>query len=67
MKKPKYATLLLDRNIKYPVEKIHFETKQVTLREKTKVYNTVSVNNVSFDFSDFTNTEMENFKRALET
>lgn len=67
MKIPKYAVLLLDRNVKFPVEKIHFETKQVTLREKPKVYNTVSVKNVSFDFSDLTNVEIENFKRALNT
>lgn len=66
MKIPKYATLLLNRNVKFPIEKIHFETKQVTLREKQKVYNTVSVKNVSFDYSDLTITEIACFKNALK-
>ena len=65
MKVPKYAVLLLDRNVKLPIEKLHFETKQVTLQEKANVYNTVSVQNVSFDFSDLTNNEIEIFKRAF--
>lgn len=65
MKTPTNATLLLDRNCKYPIEKIHFKTQQVTLRESDKIYNTVSIKNIKFDYSDFTETEIIEFKRAF--
>lgn len=63
MKQPKYAKLLIREGICFPVIKIHFETKQVTLQEKEKVFNTVSIKNVDFDFSDFTVQEKEEFCR----
>lgn len=65
MKTPTHAILLLGKNIKYPIKKIHYDTKQVTLREKPKVYNTVSVSDVVFDFSCFTDNEIKEFKQAL--
>lgn len=65
MKTPTHAILLLGKNIKYPIEKIHYDTKQVTLCEKPKVYNTVSVGDVVFDFSCFTDNEIKKFKQAL--
>lgn len=65
MKTPTHAKLLLGRNCKYPIEKIHFKTQQVTLRESEKVYNTVSIKNVEFDFSDFTEAEIMDFQRSF--
>lgn len=65
MKKPKRALLLLDKNCIYPVDVIHFETKQVTLKESEKVFNTVSINNVLFDYSDLTKAEIEIFKQSF--
>lgn len=65
MKTPTHAKLLLGRNCKYPIEKIHFKTQQVTLRESEKVYNTVSIENVEFDFSDFTDAEIREFQRSF--
>ncbi len=65
IKTPTYATLLLGRNEKYIVEKLHLDTKQVVLRENPKVYNTVSVKNVIFDFSNFTDVEIKEFRQAL--
>lgn len=66
MKLPTYAILLLGRNCIYPVDKIWFKTKQVTLKEGEKLYNTVSVENVEFDFSDFTEDEIVEFKKAFD-
>lgn len=65
MKKPTHATLLLNRNCKFPVVNVHFKTQQVTLQEKEKVYNTVSIKNVVFDYSDFTESEIREFQRAF--
>lgn len=65
MKTPTHAILLLDKNIKYPIEKIHYKTQQVTLREKSNVYNTASIKNVIFDFSDFTPDEIQKFLQKL--
>lgn len=65
IKIPTHATLLLGKNEKYIVEKLHLDTKQVTLREEQKVYNTVSVKNVIFDFSNFTDVEIKELRRAL--
>ena len=65
MKTPAHATLLLGNNQTYTIDKIHFATKQVTLQEKSKVYNTVSAKDVIFDFSSFTEAEIKKFKKAL--
>ena len=65
MKTPTHAKLLLDRNCKYSIEKIHFKTQQVTLRESEKVYNTVSIKSVEFDFSDFNEAEIREFQRSF--
>lgn len=65
MKMPTHATLLLGKNVKYPIEKIHFETRQITLCEKPKVYNTVSAKDVVFDFSYFTDNEIKEFEQAV--
>lgn len=66
MKKPKYAKLLLNKNITYPIVNIHFSTGQVTLKEKENIYNTVDIRNVEFVFSDFTEMEKCSFLRAFE-
>lgn len=63
MKQPKYAELLIRDGRKYPIAVIHFNSKQVTLQESEKVYNTVNAENVKFDFSDFTKKEKEEFCR----
>ena len=63
LKKPEYARLLIRDDICLRVEKIYFDTHQVTLRESEKVYNTVSAKNVEFEFSDFTAREKEEFYR----
>lgn len=63
---PKHATLLLGRNCKYQVECIHFDTKQVTLKEKEKVFNTVSFNNVIFDYSGLSQNEVRRFERMIK-
>lgn len=65
MKQPQYARLLIRDGIRLPISKIHFDTNQVTLQEKEKVYNTVSINNVEFDFSDFSIKEKEVFCRMF--
>lgn len=65
MKTPTNAKLFLGRNCTFPIEKIHFKTQQVTLRESEKVYNTVSIKNVEFDFSDFTKAEIIEFQRLF--
>lgn len=62
MKLPKNAMLLLERNISYPIAAIHFETKQVTLKESDKVYNTVSLKDVYFDYADFDECDIRIFQ-----
>ena len=66
MKKPKYAKLLLDKNVTYPIMNIHFATGQVTLKEKEKVYNTVDFKSVEFDFSGFSEIEQRTFLLSFE-
>ena len=65
MKIPQYAFLLLGRNCKYPIETINFATKLVTLKESNKVYNTVSIHNVKFDYTNFTNVEIKEFQKLI--
>ncbi len=66
IKRPRYAKLRIRNNICYPVVLIHFETNQVTLRENEKVFNTVNINDVEFDFSDLSNEEKVEFCKYLE-
>ncbi len=59
---PKVARLLLGRNKCYPVKVFHFSTKQVTLQESDKVYNTVSIFDVEFDYSEMSQKEILEFR-----
>lgn len=59
---PQYATILLGKNEKLPIIKIHYKTKQVTLKEGEKIYNTVSFKNVIFDFDGLTERDILLFK-----
>ena len=61
LKQPQYAKLLIRDNECFRIAKIHYASKQVTLQEREKVYNTVSIKNVAFDFSGFTEKEKEEF------
>lgn len=61
MKQPQYAKLLIRDNECFRIAKIHYASNQVTLQESEKVYNTVSIKNVSFDFAGFTEKEKEEF------
>lgn len=65
MKEPKTAKLLLKQNITYPVDVIHYETGLVTLAERSNVFNTVSIKNVEFDFTDFSQEEQEIFQNLF--
>lgn len=65
MKVPSHATLLLNRNRKYSIDQIHFKTGQITLKESEKVYNTVSIKNVIFDYSGFSVSEIINFEKKF--
>ena len=68
---PKYATLLINYILgmdkKYPVEVVHFDTYQVTLRESDIVFNTVSIRNVIFDYSGMTDGEISAFINAINS
>jgi len=66
MKIPRYAKLLIRDNICYPVVNIHFESNQVTLQENEKVFNTVNLKNVEFDFSGYSTEERVAFCKYLE-
>lgn len=65
MKEPKTAKLLLKKNIIYTVDVIHYETGLVTLAERSNVFNTVSIKNVEFDFTDFSQEEQEIFQNLF--
>ena len=62
---PKEAKLLIDNKI-YKIDKIHFNTKQVTLKESEKVYNTVLIKYIEFVFDDFSNEERISFEKKLQ-
>ena len=62
LKQPQYAKLLIRDNECFRIAKIHYASNQVTLQESEKVYNTVSIKNVAFDFSGFTEKEKEEFQ-----
>ena len=66
IKIPKKAKLIIRSNQEYSIVNIHFKTQLITLKEREKVYNTVSIKNVEFDFSDFTQEEFVNFWRKFE-
>ena len=63
---PKVAKLLIGKNKVYPIKTIHFSTKQVTLQESDKVYNTVSIPDVEFDFSNMSQKEVSDFKAKFQ-
>ena len=65
MKEPKTAKLLLKKNTIYPVDVIHYETGLVTLADRSNVFNTVSIKNVEFDFTDFSQEEQEIFQNLF--
>lgn len=65
VKKPYKAKLLLNSDQEFKIAKIHFDTNLITLKEHDKVYNTVSVKNVKFDFSDFTPEEIVVFLKKF--
>lgn len=64
MKVPKKA-ILLSINQEFPIDVIHYRTGQITLKEKEKVYNTVSIKNVRFDYSDFSESEIRTFQNKF--
>lgn len=64
---PTRAKLLLGRNEMYPIEAIHYKTKQITLREKENVYNTVALKNVAFDFSAMNEEEIRSFMNLFDS
>lgn len=51
----KYAKVLLGRNKIYPIYKINYETKQVTLKESEKVFLTVLWKDVEMIYDRFEN------------
>lgn len=51
----------------YPIEAIHYKTKQVTLKEKENVYNTVALKNVAFDFSTMNEDEIRSFMNLFDS
>lgn len=57
---PKFAKLL-STNEKFPIKAIHYSTKQVTLQENSKVFNTVGFRSVEFDFSNMSSNEINEF------
>lgn len=65
MKQPQYAKLLIRNNAYLKIARIHYASNQVTLQESKKVYNTVNIKNVAFDFSGFTEQEKEEFCRKF--
>lgn len=65
MKEPQFATLICEKK-KYPIALIHYKSAQVTLKEKEKVYNTVGISNVEFDFSSFSKDEKIAFLESFE-
>lgn len=65
MKKPQFARLLLGVNEKFQIQNLHFDTNQVTLKENDKVFNTVSLKYVLFDYSGFTKEQVIEFENCL--
>lgn len=63
-KVPHKAKLLIDNKI-YEIDKINFNTKQITLRESEKVYNTVLIKYVKFIFEGFNEEEKVDFEKKF--
>lgn len=63
-KVPKKAKLLIDNRI-YEIDRIHFKTRQVTLKESEKAYNTVMIKYVEFVFDEFSEKEKQKFERKF--
>lgn len=62
---PKKAKILLRENKVYPIQMIHFSSKQVTLQESEKVFVTVSVKDVEFDFSGMDKNTIKEFRNKF--
>lgn len=60
-KLPTSAVLLLGRYKRCPIVAVHFETGLVTLRESSKVYNTVSYKDVVFDVTGLSEDDRKRF------
>lgn len=60
---PTRCFVKLGRNEYYPIVKIHYNTKQVTVQERAypNVYNTVSFKDVDFDLSNMNNAAIVSF------
>ena len=68
MKTPKRATYLLrEEHPIYPVIKVHFNTRLVTLQDGDNSFNTVNIKNVRFDFTDFTKEERDKFMNSFNS
>ena len=65
MREPQYAELLIKDKKRFLIVKIHYDSRQVPLKETEKVYNTVRIADVDFDFADFTEKEKEEFCRKF--
>ena len=62
---PKKAKILLRENKVYPIKVIHFSSKQVTLQESEKVFVTVLVEDVEFDYSGMDKNAIEEFRNKF--
>ena len=62
MRMPQKATYLLrTEHPIYPVVKVHFNERLVTLQDGKNSFNTVNIKNVEFDFTNFTQNEINEF------
>lgn len=67
MKIPEKATYLLrSGHPVYPVIRVHFNTRLVTLQDGERSFNTVNIKNVEFDFTDFTKEEKDKFMSSFK-
>ena len=65
MKEPRFVRSRLHGGRIFPIEKIRYRTRQVTMREKPGVFNTIDFKYVEFVLSDMAPHEKETFQRAL--
>ena len=63
MRVPTYARLKENKNCCYPIEKIHYDTRLVTVRESTipMVHTTLNIRDIEFCFDGFTQEEIDTF------
>ena len=67
MKTPKRATYLLrEEHPVYPVIRVHFNTRLVTLQDGERSFNTVNIRNVEFDFAGFTQEEKAGMRKKSQ-